>query len=372
MINLYDDAINRILVRVNETLDQVREEYPHFADPETGLWTTTKSGDWTGGYWCGMLWLSSIITNDDKYRERGKRWALRLEPRIQSDTVFKGFLFYYAWVLGHLLFKDEELRTLAHRGAKSLANMYNRKAGIIPLGHEAEEAEKVGLGETNIDSLIPLPVLFWASKDLGRKEFYDIALNHAKKLMTFCVREDGSICQSATFDPNDGRMVKRYTHKGYSEDSTWARAQAWGIQGFTLAYIYTRDAEFLDMAAKAADYFIDRLPDDRVPFYDFDDPRIPNVEKDTSAAAITASAMVKMAKLGKGEKYKVAAEEIVDSLIRNYLTPVSKEDKRPVGILTNGCYNKRIGLATKNELIWGDYYLLEALSLLSTKIKEVL
>ena len=135
--------------------------------------------------------------------------------------------------------------------------------------------------------------------------------------------------------------------------------------GYIFAYIYTKEKKFLEVAIQTSDYFINRLPKDNIPFYDFDDPNIPNVEKDTSAATIAAAALIKIHKYGfkssQNTIYKETAENILESLIGNHLTPINKEDFRPFGILTDSCYNRNIKLATNNELIWGSYYFLESL-----------
>ncbi|MGA2411466.1 MAG: glycosyl hydrolase, partial [Candidatus Binataceae bacterium] len=177
----------------------------------------------------------------------------------------------------------------------------------------------------------------------------------------FCLRADGSICQSAAFDPASGAVLRRYTHKGITDDSTWARAQAWGMLGWALAAQWTGDLDLIGPAQRAADWWIAHVPADRVAFWDFDDPAIPHANRDSSAAAIAAAAMLKLSALSSSEprrhQYRDAAEATAGALVRDYLGPE--------GGLWHGCYNKRINLATDNELIWGSYYLYEALHVLA-------
>jgi unsaturated chondroitin disaccharide hydrolase len=155
-------------------------------------------------------------------------------------------------------------------------------------------------------------------------------------------------------------MLRRYTHKGIRDDSTWARAQAWAVLGYTLMFRWTGDRDFLDVATRTADWWVSHAPSDRVAFWDFDDPDIPSTNRDTSATAIVATSLLKLGSLVPGERgrrYRQAGEATTRMLAEHYL------DAR--GILSHGCYNRRIGLATQHELIWGSYFLFEALAVLT-------
>lgn len=356
------DAIARILDRIEATLAQRGEGFPHYADPDTGVWARSSNGDWTGGFWCGMLWLASAYTGSEHYRKAAIEWAARLAPRASAQSVFKGFLFWYGAELGHVLLGDRDAHGLALQGAKGLAGMFNPRAGLIGLGSEAEEAASVGPAEANIDALPgTVPLLFAAAQDLG--ETYDsIAKQHLARHIALCVRRDGSVCQSATFDADSGELVRRYTHKGSSDDSTWARAQAWAMLG--LAQGLARGAhEHAATAAGIAHWWIAHAPADRVAYWDFDDPAIPAAPRDTSATAIAAASLLKLARLlpEQQERYSTFANKTIARLVDEYLTPVGNGDPRPRGVLTQGCFNKRTGIATAHELIWGDYFLFESL-----------
>jgi unsaturated chondroitin disaccharide hydrolase len=188
-----------------------------------------------------------------------------------------------------------------------------------------------------------------------------MAVSHARRHIEFCIRGDGSVCQSASFDPQTGHMIWRYTHKGVRDNSTWTRAQAWAMVGYAVMHLWTRERGFLDVATRVADWWLAHVPADWVAFWDFDDPAVPDTNRDTSGTAIAAAALLKLAALAPEEpqraRYQAAAEATVTALVERYL------DER--GILSHGCYNKRINLATQNELIWGSYYLFEALHVLS-------
>jgi len=353
-------ALERMRGRVIRTAESAPAGFPHFADPATGAWTCSPAGDWTGGFWNGMLWLSALATGDARVRRWAETWTERLRSRVRSDTVFRGFLFYYGAALGDILLDDPLGREAGLQGASALAASYNPRAQALPLGSEAEEASDVGRGEANVDTVQAAALLLWAARHTGDKTLRDVALGHARRHVELCLRDDGSVCQSASFDPATGAMLRRYTHKGITDHSTWARAQAWGILGWTVAAQWSGDRSFLTPATTAAEWWLAHAPADRVAFWDFDDPAIPGAPRDTSATAIVAASLLKLAALSAepaAARYHGAAEATALALVERHL----HDD----GLLADGCYNTRINLATRHELIWGSYFLYEALHVLS-------
>ncbi|WP_102345916.1 glycoside hydrolase family 88 protein [Bacillus sp. Marseille-P3661] len=365
---LLQQAYNHMLEGIKATANITGDEFPHYADGQTGDWTYSPYGDWTGGYWNGMLWLAAKTTKNPEYLDWAHKWTELLKVRIDSQTVFRGFLFYYGAALGSILLNDQKSKDFAIRAAKSIAAEFNPQAGLIPLGNEAEEASSVGISDTNIDGVSASPLLLWAAKETGDSSLVDIAVKHAIKNDELSIREDGSVCQSASFD-SSGNLVKRYTHKGYADDSTWGRAQAWAMMHYTVGYQWRPDEkELLNIAIKVSDWWVNNLPEDGVAFWDFDDPAIPHTNKDTSATAIGASALLKLSYLVEDEKktkiYREIALKSIERLITNYLTPMNEFDNRRPGMLLSGCFNKKLNVATDSELIWGTYYLFDCLSCL--------
>ena len=163
-------------------------------------------------------------------------------------------------------------------------------------------------------------------------------------------------------------MLRRYTHKGISDNSTWARAQAWGMLGWAIKRPMVRRPFVSRAAERAADWWIAHVPADRIAFWkNFHDPALPNTNRDTSATAIAAASLLKLSALSSRamsasvEAWRSAAEATVRALVERHL---GEE-----GGLWDGCFNKRIGLATRHELIWGTYYLFEALHVLAGRLK---
>ena len=376
---MWNDAIGRMLERMEDTRQRVGNEYPHWANPETGKWTTTADGDWTGGYWAGMHWLAAKYTGNERYRKQAAALAQGLKKRIAVDTVFKSFPFYYGAALGAILYEDKSAQDLALAGAHSMLAMYNPVLKLIPLGSQAEEGGHIGNIETSIDSLQAAPFLFWAARASDDEKMREIAHRHAATVIPLHLREDNSFIQSSTLDKT-GKLVRHHTHKGYSATSTWGRAQMWGILFSTMSYLAAQEATWLQAAQRGADFWIAHVPKDRVAFWDFDDPAIPNTERDTAATAAASSALLKLAKAAKDPasraKYRDAAEATVKALVTKYLTPTSLRDTRIPGILTESCFNKRPDArpqdaANKCEFILAEYYLLECLLVLTRELDPI-
>lgn len=365
MPDIWQNALDQMVKRMDTMGPQLKGAFPHYADPTSGQWTATPDGDWTGGFWPGMCWLAAKSTGGARYRRWAGEWAERLRPRAGSDTVFRGFLFYYGAVLGDVLFRNPTARDLALEAARQWVKTYNPNAGCFPLGDAAEEASDVGQGEASVDTVQGAALLVWAAAAANEPAWRNLAVFHARRHIEFCIRADGSVCQSASFDPLTGVLKRRYTHKGFTNESTWARAQAWAIVGYALMHQWTGEADFLEVAQRTADWWIAHVPVSRVAYWDFDAPVTPDTEHDTSATAITAAALLKLAAAVKDERkrkeYRAAAEATVRALVEGYV------DAR--GILDRGCYSKRSNLATRNELIWGSYYLFEALHVLAGKLE---
>lgn len=367
---LLQHAYYQMLEGIKTTASITGDKFPHYANGKTGDWTYSPHGDWTGGYWNGMLWLAAAATKEPQYFDWAQKWTELLRTRIDSQTVFRGFLFYYGAALGDILLENEKAREIAVRAAKSVASQYNPKAGLIPLGNEAEEASSVGITDTNIDGVSATPLLLWAAKVTNDPSLAAVAVNHAMKNKELSIRDDGSVCQSASFDPS-GNLVKRYTHKGFADNSTWGRAQAWAMMHYTVGYQWDREKkELLDTAIEVSDWWVNHLPNDGVAFWDFDDPAIPHTNHDTSATSIGASALLKLSALiededeEKSKTYRAVAIKSIERLISDYLTPVNEEDKRRPGMLLGGCFNKKLNVATDSELIWGTYYLFDCICVL--------
>jgi unsaturated chondroitin disaccharide hydrolase len=345
-------ALAGLLRRIEQTGRIAAGRFPVFADPRSGEWTWSAGGGWSGGFWPGMLWLAEAATGERRFATLAADSTQRLRSLTGAATVLRGFVFWYGAGIALMLDPDRAAPgEAAIAAARSLAADFDPVARLLPPG--AQDARLYGWPRPGacIDGLPgAVPLLALAAARTGDHRLRDVALAHARGHLALCVRADGSVAQSATYDTT-GRLSGQASIEGSSPDSTWARAQAWAMLGLAQA-AHLAGEEFTQPAKRVADWYLGHLPPDGVCFWDFDDPAIPDAPRDTSAAAIAAAALLKLAALGQ-DRYRTAAEQITTALAARH--------QAAHGGLRDGCYEQRNGLATAHELIWGDYFFLEAL-----------
>lgn len=371
---IYEDARARMIARLRRTVAEPLDGWPDHADPNTGKWNTKADGDCTGGFFAGWLWLAGREHAD--LLPAARHWGYGLKRRLRSKTHYRGMLFYQGVLLGHLLHGEDEARELAIGVAHALADDFNPAAGVIGLGEEGEETSNLGPGETTVDAIgMIVACLTYAANETHDRHLREMARSHALKHIDWCVRADGSVCQSASFDVATGALTRRYTHKGYAPESTWGRAQAWSMLGYALAAMWLPEEPlFLHTAQRIADWWIAHVPANGISYWDFGDPRIPDTWRDTSAPAMVSAALLKIAGLTDDEalkeKYRHAAERGVRTMVGEWLTPLQPGETRPEGMLIGACYHPTIGHAVDCEAIWPSYYLFEALEVLTGRLDE--
>jgi unsaturated chondroitin disaccharide hydrolase len=366
-------ARDRMVERTIASQHVLSRGLPHWASSETGEWTVTADGDWTGGAYVGALWLSHVL-DPSRVSADDARAALELVlPRLNHRTAFKGFGFYFGAAAVTRLVEDAGTEEVALKAARVLADMFDERLGLIPLGEDAEEAAAVGTAESSIDSLQATALLFWAADRTGEEYFDRVATRHLERVLEIHVRDDSSVVQSSTLDPADGSVLRTHTHKGYNDASTWARAQGWAmLYSAHAAVVRPSDTRWRDVARRTIDWWMAHVPDDGIAYWDFDDPAIPNTDRDTAATTIAIAAALRFSyALGDdGATYRNFAERTTRAVIDRYLTPTHVGDLRPVGMLTGGCFTHRSTVrqedaATNVELVFGSYFLLESLMTLT-------
>ncbi len=349
---------------IEYSIDRIRQNLNVTDFPELtkdGKWEYARAGGWVGGYWTGLLWLAYAGTRDLSFEQAAHEWTARLAPR-QNDTTTHdlGFLFELSHVLGAKLTGDASLKPPALQAARTLALRFNPKGKFIqawgPLDASAQQR-----GRAIIDTMMNLALLFWASNETGDPTFAGIATAHARTALKHNTRADGSTAHAMDFNPDTGEFIKQDTHQGLSPTSCWARGQAWAVYGFAECYRNTLDEAFLDASRYFAEYCLRRLPLDRVPYWDYDSPLIPNDVRDSSAGAIFASGMLLLASLEKeasrAECWRKEALAMLKSLWHNYSSCGTNEPS----ILIHGTRNKPAG-SMDTGLIYGDYYFVQALT----------
>jgi unsaturated chondroitin disaccharide hydrolase len=319
--------------------------------------------DWTIGFWPGILWYDYEYTQSEEM----KRAAIHYTELLQPLTVLPaydhdlGFQIFCSYGNAYRLTGDEQYKQILLNAADTLATLFNPTVGTL-LSWPREVEPRNWPHNTIIDNLINLELLFWASKNGGSKNLYDMAVKHAETTMKNHFRENGGSYHVAVYDIIDGHFIKGVTHQGYADSSLWARGQAWAIYGYTMIYRETHNKKFLRFAEQVTDLYLSRLPENEfVPYWDFDAPYIPNEPQDASAAAIVASALLELSQLEdnreKAGKYKAAATGM---LIELSSEKYQSRESKP-SFLRHSIGHWPAGSEIDYSIIYADYYYIEAL-----------
>jgi len=325
-------------------------------------WKYSSIHDWTSGFWPGILWYLYQYTHHQQWKVSADSFTRVLRPDAYSSHFDHdlGFMLYNSFGNGYRITKDSSYKKVLLAAADSLATLYNPKVGTI-LSWPSMVKKMGWPHNTIIDNMMNLQLLFWAAKNSGGKQLYAIAVAHATTTMKNHFRPDYSSYHVVVYDTTTGKVLKRITHQGYSDSSMWARGQSWAIYGFTMCYRETKMQKFLDFAQKVADVYLEHLPKDLIPYWDFNDPSIPNAPRDASAAAITASALLELSTFvhdkDKAKNYREKAKEMLVEL------STDKYQSRDINsaFLLHSTGNKPANGEIDASIIYADYYYLEAL-----------
>lgn len=332
------------------------------------VWACRKAvaEEWCSGFWPGILWYDFENSGDANVKKEAINYTAAL-GHLADEKVYDhdlGFLMIGSYGHLHRLTGDPEAKKVLLATADSLATIFNPKVGTILSW--PRNVEMYGGHNTIMDNMMNLELLFWAAKNGENKSLYDMAVKHAETTMAHHFRPDGTCFHVAVYNPESGEFIKGMTHQGYSDNSTWARGQAWAVYGYTMVYRETKDPKFLDFACKVSDVYLSRLPEDMVPYWDFDDPSIPDAPRDASAAAIVASALLELDGFCTDShhgQYREAAESILATLNSDRYRSAPSKDS----FLDHSTGHKPAGTEVDASLIYADYYYLEAL----TRLKKL-
>jgi len=360
----FSAALEGAVARIEANLAQFPPGlYPAPASVDL-VYPAIANTEWTSSFWPGMLWLAFEATGREKFRDAALAqlpdFRARLDDRRATDTHDLGFLYTLAAVNAWKLAGHEGARRMALKAADLLMLRYFEKAGVIQAwGNLHDPALQ---GRIIIDCAMNLPLLFWASGETGNPYYREAALTHLDRANRHLIRPDASSFHTYYFDVATGEPLRGTTAQGYADDSCWARGQAWGILGLPLNYRYTGDPALLEVSRRLGHYFLNRLPEDQVCYWDLVFTSGPE-ERDSSGAAIAACGLLELARnlpaADPGRPvYERAAQGIVASLARGYTT---EGPPRSNGLLTQAVYNKPKNEGVNECNLWGDYFYTEAL-----------
>lgn len=346
--------------------------YPHYS--ENGCWVLLdigalshregdgyEHGNWTAGFWFGVMWLAANGSRSHEIGELAMSRLGELSPRANDYTTHDlGFLFYPALSLPERLgYITMEQAAPALEAARMLTRRFNDRGRFIQAFGPV--AEKRSAGTSTIDTMMNLPLLWWAYEVTGDSRFLEVGRDHARTTARTLIRPNGSAVHLALFDPHDGAFLQESTLQGASPSSAWTRGQAWAVCGFAWAYAVARESEFLTVAERAADYFAAQFDSAQSPPWDFADSS-PDAPRDASALAAMALGYLILEAVhpdpAKRTDYGAEARGFL-----NLAGLAMNDEEATEGILLQSSYSVPTGRGVDGATAWGDFYLGLALSL---------
>jgi len=360
-----DKEITYCIKHADKTLQAIPtndKNLPRTIENGSAEWKYVNYHDWCSGFWPGILWNLYETTHDKKWKVEANKFTQELTPIVNHSGFDHdlGFTIFNSFGNGYRLTKDPAYKLVILKAADSLATLFNPKIGTI-LSWPGMVEKMNWPHNTIIDNMINLELLFWASKNGGSRHLYDIAVKHAETTMHNHFRPDFSAYHVVVYDTVSGKKIKGVTHQGYADNSMWARGQSWAIYGFTMCYRETRKSEFLDFAQKVADVYLKRLPADKIPFWDFDDPAIPNAPKDASAAAVSASALLELSGFVKDKAKAAYYKNLAVAMLKELSSAKYQSRNVNSAFLLHSTGHKPAGTEIDASIVYADYYYLEAL-----------
>jgi unsaturated chondroitin disaccharide hydrolase len=331
---------------------------------ENGELETCRSDWWTSGFFPGTLWYLYENTGDSTLKSLADEYTMRVEDqKYATDHHDVGFVIFSSFGNGYRLTGNPDYRDVIRTAARSLSTRFNPRMGAIRSWDPAPWNSQWQY-PVIIDNMMNLELLLWSANEFGVAEYSHIARTHANTTIRDHFRDDYSTYHVVSYDTSTGNPEMKHTAQGYSHESTWARGQAWGLYGFTMMFRETGDTIYLNQATGMADFIIDHpnLPDDKIPFWDFNAPDIPSALRDASAAAIMCSALLELSRFtdaGRARRYT----DVATTQLRTLSSPVYLAEPGTNGnfILKHGVGHMPNGTEIDVPLVYTDYYFVESL-----------
>lgn len=358
-----DEALSLAVSQYSLMADVMKEKpdlLPRTLDAEANL-VTAKSNWWTSGFFPGSLWYLYETTRDEKLKESAASFTSRIEKeKNNKGTHDLGFMLNCSFGNGLRITGDKSYHEIMLTGAYSLATRFRPQIGCI----QSWNSRRGWQCPVIIDNMMNLEFLMWAFRESGDSTFYNICVSHSDVTIKNHFRNDYSSFHVVSYDTVSGNVEAKQTHQGFSDESAWSRGQVWGLYGYTVMYRDTKLARYLDQAKNIADFLIGHpnMPEDKIPYWDFNAPDIPDAKRDASAGSIMASALIELSRYVD----EATARDYLQIAERQIRTLSSPEYLAAPGENGNFILKHGVGhLPGKSEvdvpLTYGDYYYIEAL-----------
>lgn len=316
------------------------------------LWT-----DWCAGFLGGQMWLLEEYTGEQQWRELAEHYSMLVEYKQHDRDVHDlGFIFLNTYRPWFKRTGAKRLKNVLITAGRTLSLRFNQKGKYL--------RSFVAPESLFIDIMMNVPIIFYAARETGDENLFQLAVDHCRTTERTIVREDGSTAHEGIFNLKTGEFEKQTTHQGIASESAWTRGLAWSLYGFAQVYQFTKNTEDLAVARKNADCFLRRLDDSWLPAWDFDAMEQPDCQPDSSAGAIAASGLWTLADeieshdLSTALKYRRSALKLIQALTSDSLMGWSSPGWE--GILKRGVYHMQKNLGVDESVMWGEYFFLEA------------
>lgn len=353
--------------KIAKNMERYGQNFPS-ASAMNGKYRLKANDDWTNGFWTGMLWLAYEWTKDDAFLKRAEENLDSFQQRLTDHFVLDhhdiGFLYSLSAGAGYQITHKEAYKNQLLQAADVLLARFQEKGGFLQAWGKLNDPGEYRL---IIDSLINLPLLFQASELSGNPRYAEVAKEHYHTLINTVIKPDGTTYHTYYFDPATGAPSHGATHQGHGDQSIWARGQSWGVLGIPLNERYVHSQPYPSIYRQIVDVFLANLPQDLVPYWDFDFNDEHPAEKDSSALAIAACGLIEASQQEAYPDALALAKGMVYQLANHYFA----EEEENEGLLLHGVYAHGEGKGVDEPNLWGDYFYFEALTRLSNPDWEI-
>lgn len=364
-------AIEDSLAHLETSVQLIKDpnQFPTYANKDLS-WQLNAAHKWTAGFYPGALWQGYQLSGDSRFQQWAKQWTESLAGQI-NDAGSHDLGFKFMTTYGNALILSNDIDMVAYKkvmlaAASTLAKRY--QPNIQLLSSDWDDKYYENSIPVVIDIMMNLELLLWAAENGGDKQWAEIAKHHALKTYEDFIRVDGSSYHIVRYDQTTGQVINKGTLQGDGDETTWARGHAWMIYGMVVMYRYTEQSIYLQYAQTLTDYFIKKLPEDGIAMWDLNSKIL---QRDTSAAAIFASALIEMADYidnkKQKERYIQEYKLILNSLISE---PYFIKDTTKAPIIDKSVHYYTKPNAIDVPAIFTDYYFLEALNRYQQTLSE--
>ncbi len=341
-----------------QSLEKMEGRLPQTTDRFGNLITCDEYW-WVSGFFPGQLWYMAEYSHNPELLSYAEQFSERVKnQQYTTDNHDVGFMIYCSYGNGYRITGNEDYLPIINQTSKSLITRYSDQVGCI----KSWESNDKWQYPVIVDNMMNLELLLWSADKFDEPRFKEIAVNHADKTIENHYRDDYSSYHVVSYDSLSGAVEKRNTAQGFADESAWARGQSWGLYGYVLMARFTGEKKYLDQAQNIANFLINHpnMPEDMIPFWDYNAPNIPDCPKDVSAGTIMCSALIELSQLSEnGSKYL----EVAEKQLRVLATDQYRNAPGNNGnfILKHSVGHMPAGTEVDVPLSYADYYYVEAL-----------